>query len=371
MKLAIDGRPAPGGIGRMTRLLIDGVRRRMPEDQVFVFGEDRPGPVGLPPWRRMARRLGGGPRCIFTDQVLLPAALRQSDADLFHGPRHLLPGRIDIPSVITLYDLTLFDRFDEKGPGPMKWYERRALSAGLTHATIVITISDTVRSRFLRRFPDAADRVTRIYPPPVGLETHPPPERIPPDLPDSFFLTVGTLEPRKNLDRLLDAQTTAFKESGLPLVLAGAYGWSQRETLRQIRSMEPAARWLGWVDDALLAELYRRATAVVQFSRWEGFDLPVAEALTVGAPLVLSDIPVHREVGGDCALYAQPTEVKDLVRALLEVTRWPEQRRAQHRDEAKRRLDFLFQEDPIEAHFEVYRRALLSANPPGASRQTD
>ena len=109
MRVLIDGRPALGGVGRATRNLVAGLRERLPEDQLVVFGESRAGPTGLPGWRRIARAVGGGAKGILTDQITLPAVAERNRVDVFHSPRYVVPWRIGVPAVVTLYDLTLVD----------------------------------------------------------------------------------------------------------------------------------------------------------------------------------------------------------------------------------------------------------------------
>jgi glycosyltransferase involved in cell wall biosynthesis len=127
------------------------------------------------------------------------------------------------------------------------------------------------------------------------------------DVPDVFALHVGTLEPRKNLAMLLRAweQLHAGRHDVLPLVLCGAVGW-KNDDLRPIIARGEDEGWLinlGYASDAVLATLYRRAVLVCCPSLYEGFDLPVLEAMAVGTPVLASDIPIHREVAGDAAVF--------------------------------------------------------------------
>jgi glycosyltransferase involved in cell wall biosynthesis len=115
------------------------------------------------------------------------------------------------------------------------------------------------------------------------------------------------LEPRKNLAMLLRAweQLHAGRHPEAPLVLCGATGW-KNDDLRPTIARGQNEGWLiplGYVSDAVLAALYRRAAIVCCPSLYEGFDLPILEAMAVGTPVLASDIPVHREVGGDAAVF--------------------------------------------------------------------
>jgi alpha-1,3-rhamnosyl/mannosyltransferase len=123
---------------------------------------------------------------------------------------------------------------------------------------------------------------------------------------------VGTFEPRKNLPMLLRAWEQLHMRSQLmlPLVLCGAAGW-KNDDLRPMLSQGERAGWLinlGYVSDGVLAELYRRAVMVCCPSLYEGFGLPVLEAMGMGTPVLASDIPVHCEVAGTAAVLLPPDD---------------------------------------------------------------
>jgi alpha-1,3-rhamnosyl/mannosyltransferase len=364
VKLLVDGRPALGGVERMTRSLVAGLHRALPEGDLVVYaGRGEGGPLRrLPRWRRVARAIGGGASHIVADQVTLPAAARRHGVDLFHCPGfQVIPRLLGVPGVVTLYDLSLVDYLHTKRRSPISRYESWAFLSAASRAAHVITISETIRHELVARLGLAEGQVTRIYPEIPRLEQIPSPRELPPDADGTFLLSVGTLEPRKNLDRLLDAHRMVWPELRIPLLLVGTYGWSQRDLVRRLAAESAPVRWLGRVEDAVLAELYRRASAVVQYSVYEGFDLPVAEALACGAPVVASDIVVHHEVAGDCGVYASATQPAELARAVVEVVGWSDERRHAHADAAQGRVAELRREDPIARHLEVYHRVLEAA----------
>jgi glycosyltransferase involved in cell wall biosynthesis len=155
--------------------------------------------------------------------------------------------------------------------------------------------------------------------------------QLPAEVPDRFALHVGTFEPRKNLAMLLSAWEQLHTSSRimLPLVLCGAAGW-KNDDLRPILSRGENAGWLinlGYVSDDVLGELYRRAVVVCCPSLYEGFGLPVLEAMKVGTPVLASDIPVHREVAGAAAVLL-PTD---------DPTRWAAEAAALASDDDRRR----------------------------------
>ena len=341
MKIMIDGRPSMGGVDRYTRELHRLLSGELPDDALFMYaaasGTTREGTGHRSDFHRWPLPLAGLARRIVTDQLLLPLAAAREEVDVFHSTNYLVPPLLRCPCVVTCYDLWLCDEVRSKKRGVARYYDRHCLNDGLRRASHVITPSETVAEKVRERFNLPSTGVSAVYPPlpllagrlsPAGGGGSPQP----------YFLTVGTIEPRKNLSLLLKAHHAAFEKCGVPLYLVGTYGWGEKDLLRKIRSSGRSVRWLGKVDDARLAELYRDATAVVQFSLEEGFDYPVAEAMSFGTPLLVSDIAVHREVAGDCALYAPPESADALTAALLQSCELSGEERRAHRRRARQRV---------------------------------
>src|SRR5438067_621879 len=128
-----------------------------------------------------------------------------------------------------------------------------------------------------------------------------------PELPDEFVLATGTLEPRKNLPRLIAAH--ARIGDAPPLVLAGPKGWQLDEALAGAGERPGAVRTLGYVSDSDLAALYRLCTVCAYPSLYEGFGLPLLEAMSAGAACLTSNVSSLPEVGADAVVYADPLDV--------------------------------------------------------------
>ena len=179
--------------------------------------------------------------------------------------------------------------------------------------------------------------------------------------PGSYALSVGTLEPRKNLETLLEAwRALRRRRPGHvpPLVLSGAFGW-KTEDLRARVAAARAEGWLhhlGYVDEAALGALYRGARLFVFPSRYEGFGLPVLEALAAGVPVVASDLPVVREVAAEAALYAPPTEVEAWVRQVERLLDDPDLARRLAQAGRERAARFTW-EAAAEAYVAIFREA--------------
>jgi alpha-1,3-rhamnosyl/mannosyltransferase len=272
----------------------------------------------IPPWR--------------ADQWLRRAAPLLMAADrnrVLFGPNFLLPPLFRFAAgarVVAIHDLA-FRRL----PWAVRPDTARALAESLERtlleADLLLTDSLAVAGE-LAAAGVAPARVRAIHlgpghlPPPSVLAAASPP----PGTPDRYGLFVGTLEPRKNLPTLLDAwrelRTDCRGGGAPPLLLCGPRGWRARELRRRLAEAEAEGwlRWLGYVSPTELAALYRDAAVVALPSLYEGFGMPAVEALAAGAPLVLSDLPVFREVAGDAALYApagRPDLWRDRLRQVL------------------------------------------------------
>jgi len=189
----------------------------------------------------------------------------------------------------------------------------RNLDATLAKATALVTVSETVRQELIADKEIRRDKIRAIH---SGPGNPPDGSKAIAALPtgEPFVLFVGTLEPRKNLRTLLDAWELLHRQVADPpvLVLCGRLGWKSESLEDSIRRAQAAGRVraLGYVESAELATWYRGALAVALPSLYEGFGLPAVEAMAVGTPLILSDIPVLREVAGDAALYVEAEDAE-------------------------------------------------------------
>jgi glycosyltransferase involved in cell wall biosynthesis len=354
MKVLLDARPSYGGVHRVVRGLADGLRAHG-EIELEAYGASDGRPVTaddrLPPLRRSLRPLVGSLRRVADDQWGLHRAIVRAAPDVVHSPHGLLPLRRQRPWVVSLWDLSPLDPGLACGPPVMARYRSWCFSRAIAYADHVIAPSEAVRMALVEGLGVPARRVTRVYPafgPHIEVDDRALPEA-------RHLLHVGTLEPRKNLGRLLDAIELLGPACTTPLVLAGRYGWSQHALLERIASLGNSVRWLGEVSDERLGELYRDAAVLIQPSLHEGFDLPVLEGLAAGVPVVASDIPVHREVAADCAIYAPVDDAAALAAAIREALGWSAEQRRARAAAARGRAAVLASSDPIAEHVRVYR----------------
>jgi glycosyltransferase involved in cell wall biosynthesis len=278
-----------------------------------VAVEVRPGPLGVI-WQQVAlpRRLGGG------------------DVDLFWSPLNTLPLACPVPAVVTVHDLTAV-LFPEAHTARVRWSILPFLGRSLTRAARIVAVSQATADDLAFHFPEVRGRV-RVVPNGVDPRYRPAPAeevariRRAAGMPEGWVLSVGTLEPRKNVATLLRAWEglKAEDEDFPPLVLAGGAGWKSGPLARRLADLEPwGLRHLGRVDDDRLLALYQGALAFAYPALYEGFGLPVLEAMACGLPVVTSDVSSLPEVAGDAGLLVDPRDAAALAGALRRLVREP------------------------------------------------
>src|SRR5919204_3284777 len=230
----------------------------------------------------------------------VPRLLRRVKPDLVHFV-HALPPSLDCPGVLTVADLSF-----ERDPALMRWRERMIFRSvvpwSVRRAARVIAVSERTKQDLLDLYGLEPDRVVVI---PHGAD----PVFRPGARSDSYLLFVGAIEARKNPLAAL----AAAEQVGLPLVVAGP----ERDR-RLVRALvERGADVRGFVSKDELAELYRGAAVFVFPTRYEGFGLPVLEAMASGTPVVAAPDAAVREVAGDAVAYAEPDELATAVERVL------------------------------------------------------
>jgi glycosyltransferase involved in cell wall biosynthesis len=245
---------------------------------------------------------------------------------LFHATDHLLPKFRRLPAVFTLHDLA-FRLHPAAFPLRHRTYMSLMMPRFLRAAAVVIAVSESTRRDAERLYRVPPGRI-RVIHPGVGGSFRPASaeavralrDRM--QLPDRFLLYLGTLEPRKNLLRLLEAfRHVKTKDADLKLVLAGRRGWLNRDLDRVLASkgLEGEVLVPGFVPDEDLPALYGAAAAFVYPSLYEGWGSPVLEALACGAPVVTSRVSSLPEVAGDCAVYVDPRDTRSIAEGLLRI----------------------------------------------------
>ena len=204
------------------------------------------------------------------------------------------------PLIWTVHDLTWWTHRETSSAAGRRYYYPLAALAMRRRDVVYVTPSYQVRTELLQRF---AIDPRRVVATPLGVSP------LPPNAPfiggRPYILSVATLEPRKNLTFLLKAYATSAISRTHDLRLVGRRAWSSAALENVI--------YMADVDDTMLSSLYRGADAIVSPSVYEGFNLPIVEAMSVGVPVICSDIPVHREVAGDHGRFFSLKNMDDLV----------------------------------------------------------
>jgi glycosyltransferase involved in cell wall biosynthesis len=255
------------------------------------------------------------------------AANRECDAYLSTNS-YLTVWFLRIPAAPIVHDLIAFE--PEMRPNARSTViERVTIGPAVRRSAAFICTTKATADALLDRFPVAANRTLVA---PLGVELTPAGDldaqqtaALPPS---GFVLAVGTLEPRKNLPRLVEAYSRLDErvQRRHPLVVVGALGWRTGETLDALRRLGERCVMLGYVSDAALAELYRRCAVFCYPSLGEGFGLPVLEAMAAGAAVVTSNLSSLPEVGGETVEYVDPRDAGSIANGLERLLRSPERR---------------------------------------------
>lgn len=272
-----------------------------------------------PPWPTDSRLLR-----ILWEQTIWPFDTRRRELDLMHSMAFVTPYWTPRPATLTVYDLS-FMHFPERFPLLQRLYLQGQTRRSCQRARRILTISESGRDDVHGYFDVPLERIDVVQP---GVDDHfrPLDEKTAADfrqrqqLPDEFLLHVGTLQPRKNIPTLIDA-LAHLDRPDLPLVLVGGKGWQYDKIFERIGTLglQKQVRLTGYVPDEELPLWYNAASALIFPSVYEGFGLPIVEAMACGTPVIAAETPSVHEAAGDAALLFAPLDVDGLVKHLLTV----------------------------------------------------
>lgn len=266
-------------------------------------------------------------------RVPLPIEVFIGAVDVFYSPDFLLPPTFAARKLVTVHDLS-YVRVPECFPAPLLKYLNRAVPPSLARADVILADAVSTQNDLVEVYRLSREKIRVLY---SGVES-----RFGPDVSNEsrtrvraltrgkpYVLSVGTLQPRKNYPRLIRAfarlvgnpqslpPNSALREH-LQLVIAGGRGWMYEEIFETVSrlNLQDRVLLLDFVADEDLPALYAEALLFVYPSLYEGFGLPVAEAMACGTPVVCSNTSSLPEVAGDAALYFDPRDVDDIARTL-------------------------------------------------------
>lgn len=318
MRIALDATPltiSSGGLPRYVTELSIALAREFPDDTYYLLS-DQPFPM---PERAPVNLLRGRQPHSAAERRWwlwgIQHAIRQTGAQVFHGTNFEVPYLGSTPAVLTIHDLSpwrerAWQTYSHNADADrVRW--RTPWLVRLRRARMILTVSDAVRREVIEHFGVSPDRVRAV---PLAASSQFRPVAPTSPAPKPFFLFVATLEPRKNVAALIEGWRGSRAETNADLVVAGR----NRADFAEVSPCE-GLHLLGEVPDQELPRLYSDALAFVYPTHYEGFGLPVLEAMQCGCPVITSHDPAVVEVAGGAAILASsPREIAEAMRAIAE-----------------------------------------------------
>ena len=334
MKVVFDANPLIGqktGVGYLTFSLIKALAKKYPNDLELVGHYfnflNKKDTSELP----VASNIRYKKTTLFPTKAV--SVLRKFGIELpievfcrENADTYLFTNFVSLPSirhkrqVLFIHDLSFFDvpQYVSTANGV---FLKRYVPKSIHRSSQIFTISNFSKKR-----------IEQIYKPTTPVEIIPVPPEIRNEvdesifsthsIPKDFILFVGTLEPRKNLKTLLEAYKVIYEKTGVSLVLAGGKGWKDEDLVNMIKELQKMNLPIvntGYISDAQKTSLFKNTTLYIQPSLYEGFGMPILESMSLGAPVLCSDLPVFREVAEDSASYFDPTSSEDLTKKVVEI----------------------------------------------------
>jgi glycosyltransferase involved in cell wall biosynthesis len=339
MRIAFDGttlRPGRTGVGYYTEHLLHHLAREAAGDELIVVS-NRPVDT-TKPLPASVRVMSSGvrtPRMVWM-QTLAPRVLRDLQPSVVHFTNGMIPIASPVPTVVTIHDmsLTMYPRYH---PFRRVLLNRPFVDLAARRAAAVITVSQSAKRDIVRIYGLPSERVHVVHEAaapsfrPIADRAELERVRRQYRLPERFILYVGTIEPRKNLPKLIEGFAARHKTGELPhqLVCAGPYGWLSRDIEQRIERLHVtnAVRFTGYVPFDDLPALYSLAEMFVFPSLYEGFGLPVIEAMASGTPVITGSVPALTEIAGGAIARVEDLRAETLGHAMVALGRDADRRR--------------------------------------------
>jgi len=378
--IALDARKLSGyrsGVGQYTARLASHLARIAPEfNYVLLTNGPADACIAPPGFRVVAFGLGlangSWPAKLYAPvwmNMQLPSVLRRERVDLYHGPNFFMPMRKTCPTVVTVHDVAFV-----RVPGTYDPVYRRYMLWQVGHsareADHLIAVTEHSKNDVVDLFDVDPARISVIYNgtderynanPDAGYLAD---TRSALQLPDRYLLHVGVVEARKNIETLLRASIEPLRRGLVDSVVLVGRDGRGADSVRRITTVlgiDRRVRFLGYVAQDLMAGVYHLARLLVFPSLFEGFGMPILEAMACGTPVLASDTSSMPEVAGDAAMMFSPADVNALERLLIEVLSRPELHAELRRRGLARAARFTWDEAATR-HAAVYRQVLAQSN---------
>ena len=337
-RIAIDYTPAyeqTGGIGRYVRELTAALAALDQENEyrLFVSGANRrdlpPAPSGNFHWKATSLTPRWLARIWQRARMPLPAEVFTGRVDLYHATDFVLaPTLPGTRTLLTVHDLS-FVRVPEAASPPLKAYLDVVVPRSVASADHILADSAATKADLVEFYETPAEKITVLY---SGVGKYFRPINSRDALEEAlkrhglnginYMLSVGTVQPRKNYSRVIEALAEArCRGQDLHFAIAGGRGWLEEEMTRTIErtGLADHVHLLGFVDDQDLPALYSGAGMLMMPSLYEGFGLPLLEAMACGTPVITSNLSSLPEVAGDAALLVDPYDVSAISDAIVAI----------------------------------------------------
>lgn len=358
--LAINATGIPNYILR----LLKGFASIDRDNEYFLYtNKPIPYELGLPDNFRIVILKRPVPRFQLWFQMELPYRLKKDKINIFHGLFSRLPVVLPVPGILTVHDLSGYKmpRFHKRHTH----LTNQMFPIFVKKASGIIAVSEFTAKELTSVFPEASGKITIIHEaaPPEYSEVTDKVEldriRKKLNLPRCFFLFLGTLEPRKNLTKLLDAFLNVSDSIPHSLVISGAKGWKTEELFNKLKTSDAEDRiqMTGFVDKDDIPALLSLAEGFIYPSLYEGFGLPILEAMACGTPVITSNISSMPEVAGDAALLVDPRSTDSISSAIITLANDKEKRELMCQKGLKRAGEFSWEETARKT-LEVYNKTI-------------
>lgn len=347
MKIGIDVTAAltqGGGIGRYTRELVSALTAVAPElDYHFFSAKVANNPTAVLPQTNQTHfhMAPLGERWLYRLwyrlRLPLPVQWVTGPLDLFHSPDFVLPpvhGRI--PTLLTVHDLS-FVHYPSAYPEQLVRYLNQVVPWSIGRASHVLADSEATKADLVQIWQVAPAKITVLY---SGVSDHFQPVT---DIKKQtavrqkykigtvpYILSVGTIQPRKNYQMLIEAFAPVAQTQPHHLIISGGKGWLYDEMLAEVsrRGLDGRVHFIGFVDDADLPTLYSGADLFLFPTLYEGFGLPLLEAMQCGVPVVSANVSSLPEVVGQAAIQLSPHQASDWTAVMQRLLQTPSERAA-------------------------------------------
>jgi glycosyltransferase involved in cell wall biosynthesis len=363
---AVNGK---AGIGRYALSLAGEMAEHYPEQLRFFFNsasaKELPGAISQVPFRRVSWGYKPWRMAVLLGQAAGIGFNRLLDSPrLYHATEHLLMPLHGIPTVLTVHDIIyyLFPAYHKK---LNYWYLNLAMPLFCRRATAIIAVSEATKQDLCVHYKIPPAKIHVIHEAPSRNLSPATEEKILAvrrkyKIPQRYVLHVGTIEPRKNLSRLLSAfEKATAREKDLSLVLVGGKGWLSADFYTHL-AQSPAREAVimpGFIADDDLSALYSGAELTVMPSLYEGFGLPLLEAMSCGCPVAASNRSCLPEIGGSAAMYFDPENISEISETLVQLLQDKALRQELKSKSLNRAQEFSWHKAAVET-YTLYRKIL-------------